>query len=99
MRDEVDGYLAVLLGHTPPPFDNGVMTLLEYAGAVHARGVELSMYLSRAEADGVVSRGSKAYKFRTGELRSFIELASRAIDLGSRRLTAAKLDYDQAGGA
>jgi len=56
--------------------------------------MELTMLLQRAESDGHVTKGSKQYKFRTGELRNFCELTQRAIDLGSRRLTAAKMEYD-----
>jgi hypothetical protein len=40
-------------------------------------------------------RGSALYKFRTGELRSFIELSKRASELGSRRLTQEQLLHDQ----
>src|SRR4051794_38556200 len=31
---ELDEYVSVLLGYKPPPIDNGVMTLQEYANAV-----------------------------------------------------------------
>jgi hypothetical protein len=33
------------------------------------------------------------YKFRTGKLRSFIEAASKTIDLGSRRVTNAQYQW------
>ena len=94
MRDEIDEYCSVLMGNQESPTGNGVMSLLEYANAVYSRGMELSILLHRAEADGHVAKGSQYYRFRTGELRAFNELASKAIDLGSRRVTHAKLEYD-----
>jgi hypothetical protein len=74
------------------------MTLLEYANAVFSRASELTMLLQRAEADGVVVKGSKMYRFRTGELRTFTEMASKAIDLGSRRITALQIEYSMSHG-
>jgi hypothetical protein len=63
------------------------MTMMEYANAVYSRSLEITMMLQRAEADGQVLKGSKHYKFRTGELRTFTEL-------GSRRVTMARMEYD-----
>jgi hypothetical protein len=94
MREELDEYTSVLLGREEPPISNGVLTLMEYANAVYSRGMELTMKIQRAEADGTVLKGSKFYKFRTGELRSFVEMAAKAIELGSRRVTAAKMESD-----
>lgn len=98
MRDELDEYTTVLLGNAEPPIDNGVMTLLEYANAVYSRAMELTMLLQRAEASGTVVKNSRLYKFRTGELRTFTDLAAKAIDLGSRRVTAAQMEYSMAHG-
>jgi len=75
------------MGRKEPPINNGVITLFEVADAYFARAKELEQIIMRAEADGAVLRGSKTYKFRTGELRSFIELAKGAAELGSRRVT------------
>lgn len=77
----------VLLGHKEPPIDKGVLTLFEVADAYFARAKEMEQVIMRAEADGQVIRGSKTYKFRTGELRSFIEMSKGAAELGSRRVT------------
>lgn len=93
LRSEIDGYVQVLMGREEPPIDNGEMTLMEYANAVYSRAMEITMMLQRAESDGHVLKGSKHYKFRTGELRTFTEMALRAIDLGSRRVTWAQLEY------
>jgi hypothetical protein len=92
MRAELSEYMDVLLGRIDPPIDRGHLTLMEVSEAYHARAREMEAMLLRAEADGIVVRGSKAYKFRTGELRSFIELAKGAIQLGSRRITALQIE-------
>lgn len=84
----------VLMGRQQPPIDNGVMTLMEVADAYFSRAKEMEQIIHRHEADGVVLKNSKHYKFRTGELRSFIELVKSAVELGSRRVTAARLEYD-----
>jgi hypothetical protein len=94
MRDEIDEYTQVLMGHEEAPIQNGVLTLMEYANAVYSRAMELTIYLQRAEVDGVVIKGSRQYRFRTGELRTFCEMAAKAIELGSRRVTVAQLEAD-----
>jgi hypothetical protein len=98
LQQELDEYVAVIMGREAPPINNGEMTLLEYANAVYSRGMELTMLIQRSEASGTVLKGSKYYKFRTGELRSFVELALKAIELGSRRITVAKMEYDMTRG-
>ena len=98
LRKELDGYVEVLMGRVPPPIDNEEMTLMEYSNAVYSRAMELTMLLQRAESEGSVLKNSRYYKFRTGELRTFTELALRAIDLGSRRVTWAQLDYSMSHG-
>lgn len=90
MKEELGEYKDVLLGRLDPPIDRGVMTLMEVAEAYHARAKEIEMELLELENQGVVLRGSNPYKFRTGFLRSFIELTSKTIDLGSRRVTYEK---------
>jgi hypothetical protein len=66
---------------------------MECAEAFHARAKEMEMELLELEAEGAVPRGSRPYKFRTGYLRSFIELTSKTIELGSRRLTYWREQY------
>jgi hypothetical protein len=87
MKSELDDYTDILLGRVDPPFDHGVLTLMELAEAAHARAREMEMDLLDKESEGVILKDSLAYKFRTGKLRSFIELSKRTIDLGSRRVT------------
>lgn len=87
MKEELAGYMDVLLGRTAPPIDAGVLTMMECAEAYHARAKSIEMELLELEAEGAVLRGSRPYKFRTGYLRSFIELVAKTIELGSRRVT------------
>lgn len=84
----------VLMGRTEPPIDSGVMTLMEVADAYYARACELTMLIQQAEREGKVLKGTAYYRFRTGELRTFTEMARRAADLGSRRITDAKMIQD-----
>ncbi len=95
LRDELDDFMDVLMGRVDPPIDNGPMTLMEFANAAYSRAVEITMLIQRGEADGFVQKNSAHYRFRTGELRNFVELATKAIDLGSRRVTASKMAYEQ----
>lgn len=92
LRVELQDMVDVLLGRQPPPIDTGVSTLMEVAEAYHARAREIEMLLCQGEADGSILKGSKHYHFRTGELRAFIELVRKSIDLGSRRVTMAQME-------
>lgn len=94
MRREVEQMTRVLMGHEDPPVEMGVITLMEVASAYYARASELTMYIQRAETDGTVLKNSKVYKFRTGELRTFMEMCKNQIDLGSRRITQARLEFE-----
>lgn len=85
----------VLLGREDPPVD-GVLSLMEVADAYYARAMELTMLIQQMEREGTVLKGSSHYKFRTGELRTFSEMAKRAADLGSRRLTDDSLRFEKA---
>lgn len=95
LRDELDEYMAVLMGREESPVDVGEMTLMEAANVYHARAREIEMLIYRGEVEGMIPRNSKLYKFRTGELRSFLDLSSKAIELGSRRLTFYKMLWDE----
>lgn len=77
----------VILGRIDPPFDAGVMTLMEYANVVLARLTEIEIAILRDESNGSILKGTRIYKFRTGELRTAQELFAKTQDLGSRRVT------------
>lgn len=94
MLEELQDMTDVLLGRKKPPIDAGHITLLEVADAYFARASEMTMLLQQGEREGIVTRGSAHYKFRTGELRTFLEMAKRAADLGSRRLTEEQLHFE-----
>jgi hypothetical protein len=87
LQQEIMGYVDILLGRGESPIDSPYLAMMEVATAYYARAQELDMIIHSAEREGAVMRGSQYYKFRTGELKSFIELARKCADLGSRRLT------------
>jgi hypothetical protein len=94
LRDEFLHYANVLLGREPSPVESPYLTLQEVATAYHSRACEVEMLIYDGEREGDIMRGSPLYKFRTGSLASFISLAKRCADLGSRRLTQEKLLHD-----
>jgi hypothetical protein len=95
MMDELMEYCNVLLGRTPPPVDYGAWTLMELAEAYHARASEMEMVIFHAEQQGKVTKGSTAYRFRTSQLRTFLEMTRRMMDMGSRRITAVQMLMDE----
>ena len=95
MRAEIQDMVDVLTGRADPPLQAGHLTLMEVADAYFARASEMTMLIHQKEADEEVGKGSLLYKFRTGELRDFLEMAKRASDLGSRRLTKEQLQFEQ----
>jgi len=94
LSDELEGYVDVLMGRVPPPIDAGHLTLQEVADAYFARASEIQMQILKLEREGGVFKGHSYYKFRTGELRTFLEMSKRASELGSRRLTQARLLHE-----
>ena len=94
LRKELDGYMDVLLGRADSPV-NGVHALQEVADQYYARASEMTSMIQRGEADGAIQKGSDYVKFRTGELRTFREVAKAAAELGSRRLTARQVESEQ----
>ncbi len=96
MMEELQDMTDVLLGRVEPPIQKGTMTLMEVADIYFGRASEMTMLLHALEREGQITRGSAHYKFRTGELRDFMEMAKRAADLGSRRLTEEQLQFEMA---
>jgi len=95
LSDELKEYVDIILGREPAPIETvGYLALGELATAYYSRGKEIEMLIHEAERKGVVVRGSQLYQFRTGELRSFLEMAKRAAELGSRRLTQEQLLFE-----
>jgi hypothetical protein len=85
---EIQGYWDVLLGRVPPPVPiNKVEAMMEVADAYYARAQEITAMIQLAEQAGRLPRGSEYSKFRTGALRTFAEVAKKASELGSRRIT------------
>jgi hypothetical protein len=96
MREEIQDMTDVLMGREDPPVDAGYLTLMETADAYFARASELTMKILEAETEGNAPKGGSLYKFRTGELRTFMEMCKRASDLGSRRLTDQQMKQEAA---
>jgi len=85
---EIQGYWDVLMGHLPPPVSaNKTEAMMEVADAYYARAQEITAMIQLAEQAGTLQRGSQYSKFRTGALRTFAEVAKKASELGSRRIT------------
>lgn len=91
LREELLGYADVLLGRAEPPIQSPYLGLAEVATAYYARAREIEMLIYEAEREGAILRGTPLYRFRTGALSSFIEMAKKMADLGSRRLTQEQL--------
>lgn len=98
MRKEIDDMTDVLLGRVPPPVDAGPMTLMEVAEAYHARASEMAIRIHRAETEGDLTAADRVSKFRKTELRAFLEMSRKAVDLGSRRITGIQVDEAMRGG-
>lgn len=95
LRRELDYMTAVLLGREEPPYPgNRIDALMEVADAFYARSAEMTALIQRAEADGKITKSSAFVRFRTGELRTFMEMAKRASELGSRRITVRQMQVD-----
>lgn len=89
--EELQTMTDVILGRQQSPIESPYLALAEVATAYHCRAQEMDMLIHAGERDGVIVKGSPYYRFRTGELRSFLELSKRAAELGSRRLTQEQL--------
>lgn len=95
LHEELLRYTAVLKGEEECPIDSPYLALQEVATAYYVRAQEIDMRIHAAEREGVVVKNSPYYRFRTGELRSFLELAKAAAQLGSRRLEQEKFLFAQ----
>lgn len=92
LKAEIDEMTGVLLGRQKPPVDMGWATLYEVSTVYYSRAMEIQLYLLRGEQEGKLLKNSPPYRFRTGELRTFIDLAKAKMDLGSRRITVLQMD-------
>ena len=95
LYEELQGYWDILLGRELPPVESPYLSLQEVSTAYYSRGMEIHAHILEGERARKVIRGSDLNKFRTGYLRDFCEVAKRAADLGSRRMTQEQLLHDQ----
>ena len=89
LHEEINEYIDVLMGHINPPISDGIDTLFEVSSTYLARAKEIEIKLLERERSGSIATCDDLKKFRTGELRSFIELCKSAQNQGSRRITVA----------
>ena len=98
LQEEFLGYMNIFLGREPLPpevEESPYLGLKEFADVVYARASEIDMLIYWGEQNRQIPRGHPYYRFRTGQLRSFMSAAKRMSDLGSRRLTEQKLLLEQ----
>lgn len=94
---ELEDMRDVLLGHADVPegIHPGPLALMEVAEAYFSRACDIEQIILKKEREGSITGDSSLSRFRKGELRSFKEMAKSAADLGSRRLTAESLRFEQ----
>lgn len=94
---ELEDMRDVLLGHAdiPDGIQPGPLALMEVAEAYFSRACDIEQHILKREREGTLKPDSALSRFRKGELRSFKEMAKSAADLGSRRLTAESLRFEQ----
>lgn len=95
MMTELLDMTRVLKGTADAPVSSPYLSLMEVATAYLARAYEIEMLIHQGEHGGQIERGDDLYKFRTGPLQSFINMARKMTDLGSRRLSQEALLADQ----
>lgn len=105
IQQELQNMIDVLLDRVDSPVDpDNPLALMTVANAYLARAREIEFLILGLERTGEIKRTPRAvdtskadpyYKLRTGELQSFIEIAEKAVEEGSRRLSAEQLVYDR----
>lgn len=95
IMDELHGYTQVLLGHEESPLVSPYLTLMEIATVYLARAYEIEMFIFEGEHTDAIPPGHVLRKLRTGPLQSFINMARKLADLGSRRLSQETLLTEQ----
>ena len=95
LQDELLEYVDILLGRADPPIGSPYLDLQEVATAYLGRALEIDMLIHWQEQKEKIPRGHPLQRFRTGQLRSFIDMANRLADLGSRRLSQEQLLNEQ----
>lgn len=93
--DELLGYVDILKGLADSPVNSPYLTLMEVSTAYLSRAYEIEMLIFVGEHNGSIERGDMLYKLRTGPLDSFISMARKMAELGSRRLSQEQLLSEQ----
>lgn len=93
LEEEFDYYVAVVTGRVEAPMHDGFITLQELADTYYSRACDVERLIHRGErkgeipTKGPVPADRNYYKFRTGELQSYLAMFKKASELGSRRIT------------
>jgi hypothetical protein len=95
LSDEIQHMTNVILGRLESPLESPYLALAEVATAYYCRAQEIDMLIHKGNREGVIMNGSPLDLFRVRELRAFIEIAKKAAELGSRRLTQEQLMEQQ----
>jgi hypothetical protein len=95
LEAEVMDMWDVLLGREPSPVnERRTDAMLEVANAYFARASEIAALILKAEREGNLVASSGYSRFRKGELRLFMDVATKTADMGSRRITMKSLQME-----
>jgi hypothetical protein len=82
------------MGRAPFPIHSPYLSMMEVATAYYARAKEMDSLIHRGMRKGIIQKDSEYDRFRKDELTNFIDIARKAADLGSRRLTQEQMLHD-----
>lgn len=91
LAEEISKYYNVLLGREEVDSVHQYSYIIEVATAYYVRAKEIEGAIHKLERQLVVTKNSQYYKFRTGELRSFIEACSKMIAYGQAKIDERKI--------
>jgi hypothetical protein len=91
--DELLGYAHILKGLADAPMASPYLTLMETATAYLVRAYEIEMLIYTGEHNKTLEK--EYSNLRTRQLQSFIDMARKMADLGSRRLTMEQVLTEQ----
>lgn len=96
IQEELIEYSEVFLGKRVTPLETqGYLDLMEIACAYLGRALFIEQQIYVLELNGDINRGDPYYKLRTGQLATFIMMARKMMDMGSRRLSNERLLHEQ----
>lgn len=91
LSKEINSYYDVLLGREEVDNPHKYSYIVEVATAYYVRAKEIETAIHKLEREQIIAKNTPYYKFRTGELRSFIEACSKSISYGLAKIEERKL--------